>query len=217
MLIHTPRLRLLTCELSHLSAIAADPASLGKSLGIAVPEQWPLHRRAYQHAETLARKNPLLVSSGWWLYLFVEPALKALVGSGGFKSAPDTGRNRLRDRAGLPSPGLCNRGLARFDSLRILPFRRQCSTSAFATPKMPAVGTGAGARHEKNRGGGRCRRGQCVGVATHARCVSESGDSVVQTFRSSQVFSGSHNSKSDTVSQLRHDCGQMIETTHSQQ
>ena len=91
MLIHTPRLRLLTCELSHLSAIAADPASLGKSLGIAVPEQWPLHRRAYQHAETLARKNPLLVSSGWWLYLFVEPALKALVGSGGFKSAPDTG------------------------------------------------------------------------------------------------------------------------------
>jgi len=89
MLIHTPRLRLLTCELSHLSAIAADPASLGKSLGIAVPEQWPVHRQAYRHAETLARKKPLLVSSGWWLYLFVEPELKALVGSGGFKSAPD--------------------------------------------------------------------------------------------------------------------------------
>ena len=27
--------------------------------------------------------------SGWWLYLFVHPVLKSLVGSGGFKGAPD--------------------------------------------------------------------------------------------------------------------------------
>ena len=90
MLIHTRRLRLLTCELPHLSAIASDAASLAKLLGVAVPEHWPVHRTAYRHAEVLARKNPLLVSSGWWLYLFVDPVLKVLVGSGGFKAAPDT-------------------------------------------------------------------------------------------------------------------------------
>lgn len=89
MLIHTQRLRLLTCEEQHLSAIAADPASLGELLGVAVPQGWPEHRQAYRHARDLVRKDPLLAPSGWWLYLFVEPVLKVLVGSGGFKSAPD--------------------------------------------------------------------------------------------------------------------------------
>ena len=89
MLIHTQRLRLLTCELPHLTAIAQNPASLGTLLGVTVPDHWPAHRSAYGHAEALARKNPLLVMSGWWLYLFVDPASKVLVGSGGFKSAPD--------------------------------------------------------------------------------------------------------------------------------
>ena len=89
MLIHTQRLRLLTCEEPHLSAIAADPASLGELLGVAIPQHWPEHREAYRHSRELVRKNPLLASSGWWLYLFVDPVLKVLIGSGGFKGAPD--------------------------------------------------------------------------------------------------------------------------------
>jgi ribosomal-protein-alanine N-acetyltransferase len=89
MLIHTQRLRLLTCEEEHLSAIASDPRSLEQLLGVGVPAGWPEHRRAYGHARDLVRNNPLLASSGWWLYMFVEPALKALIGSGGFKGAPD--------------------------------------------------------------------------------------------------------------------------------
>jgi RimJ/RimL family protein N-acetyltransferase len=90
MLIHTQRLRLLTCEEQHLAAIATEPGSLGELLGIAIPEHWPEHRQAYRHARNLLKKNPLVASSGWWLYLFVEPVLRTLVGSGGFKAAPDT-------------------------------------------------------------------------------------------------------------------------------
>ena len=89
MLIHTQRLRLITCEQKYLAAIVRDPCSLGELLKVTVPEQWPEHPQAYSHALSLLKEQPLLPYSGWWLYLFVHPSLKALVGSGGFKSAPD--------------------------------------------------------------------------------------------------------------------------------
>lgn len=89
MLIHTPRLRLMTMELAHLAAIVRDPFSLGDLLGVAIPEQWPAYPAAYPHALDLLRENPLRSYSGWWLYLFVDPAHKVLVGCGGFKDAPD--------------------------------------------------------------------------------------------------------------------------------
>lgn len=89
MLIHTRRLRIITCQEEHLAAIVEDPASLGAVLGVSVPAQWPAHPAAYPHALAALRKRPLLASSGWWLYLFVDAARKSLVGCGGFKSAPD--------------------------------------------------------------------------------------------------------------------------------
>ena len=89
MLIHTPRLRLMTMELAHLAAIVRDPFSLGELLGVAIPEQWPAYPAAYPHALDLLRKNPLRSYSGWWLYLFADPAHQVLVGCGGFKDAPD--------------------------------------------------------------------------------------------------------------------------------
>jgi len=89
MLIHTPRLHLMTMELAHLAAIVRDPLSLGDLLGVAIPEQWPAYPAAYPHALDLLRKDPLRSYSGWWLYLFVDPAHKVLVGCGGFKDAPD--------------------------------------------------------------------------------------------------------------------------------
>ncbi len=90
MLIHTPRLRLITLEADHLTALAQSPQSLGDLLGVAIPDQWPAHPAAYREALSLLRKMPLLPWSGWWLYLFVSPALKSVMGCGGFKSAPDT-------------------------------------------------------------------------------------------------------------------------------
>jgi ribosomal-protein-alanine N-acetyltransferase len=89
MLIHTPRLRLLTMELAHLAAIVRDPVSLGDLLGVAIPEGWPAHPAAYPHALALLKKESLRSSSGWWLYLFMDPVQKVLVGCGGFKDAPD--------------------------------------------------------------------------------------------------------------------------------
>lgn len=89
MLIHTQRLRLLTCEEKYLAAIVRDPQSLGELLKVTVPEGWPEHPDAYSHALSLLKEQPLLPYSGWWLYLFVHPVLRAVVGCGGFKSAPD--------------------------------------------------------------------------------------------------------------------------------
>ena len=88
MLIHTPRLRLMTMELAHLAAIVRDPFSLGDLLRVAIPEGWPAYPAAYPHALDL-QKKPLRSYSGWWLYLFVDPVDQVLVGCGGFKDAPD--------------------------------------------------------------------------------------------------------------------------------
>ncbi|NIO41753.1 MAG: GNAT family N-acetyltransferase [Burkholderiales bacterium] len=89
MLIHTQRLRLISFQEEHLSSIVGDPRTLGELLRVKVPEKWPGHPQAYSHALALLRKQPLLQYSGWWLYMFVNTAIKALVGSGGFKSTPD--------------------------------------------------------------------------------------------------------------------------------
>jgi len=89
MLIHTPRLRLITMELEHLAAIVRDPASLGDVLGVSVPDEWPSYPAAFPHALALLKKEPQRALSGWWLYLFVDPAQKLLAGCGGFKEAPD--------------------------------------------------------------------------------------------------------------------------------
>lgn len=89
MLIHTPRLQLLTCELVHLAAIVRNPVSLGGLLDATIPDGWPAYPDAFAHALALLKKEPLRSSSGWWLYLFVNPAQNILVGCGGFKEAPD--------------------------------------------------------------------------------------------------------------------------------
>jgi RimJ/RimL family protein N-acetyltransferase len=89
MLIHTPRLRLMTMEAAHLAAIGRNADSLGDLLGVAIPPAWPTYPEAYGHALALLKKEPARSSSGWWLYLFVDPAHRVLVGSGGFKEPPD--------------------------------------------------------------------------------------------------------------------------------
>jgi RimJ/RimL family protein N-acetyltransferase len=89
MLIHTPNLRLYTCTAEHLEAIVRDPASLGPLLDVSIPEGWPNFPPAYPQLLEMLKAQPLLALSGWWLYLFVDPRERALVGCGGFRSAPD--------------------------------------------------------------------------------------------------------------------------------
>ena len=90
MLIHTPRLRLLTCQLPHLEAIVREPKSLGPLLGVCIPDGWPVHPEAYACVLAVLRADPLLVYTGWWLYLFLDPERRALVGCGGFRGNPTT-------------------------------------------------------------------------------------------------------------------------------
>jgi hypothetical protein len=148
MLIHTQRLRLITCEQEYLAAIVRDPCSLGELLKVTVPEQWPEHPQAYSHALSLLKEQPLLPSSGWWLYLFVHPSLKALVGSGGFKSAPD-------------ADGVVEIGC------EIAPAFRRLNAD-----EGPTVGAGEGSGYEAQwRGDRPCRR-QGMELAHHATSIS---------------------------------------------
>jgi len=89
MLIHTPRLRLITFDADHLAALVSDPRSLGALFKVAIPDQWPALPSAYALALSRLREQPSLSLSGWWLYLFISPSLKSVVGSGGFRSDPD--------------------------------------------------------------------------------------------------------------------------------
>ncbi|MGH8629357.1 MAG: GNAT family N-acetyltransferase [Burkholderiales bacterium] len=89
MLIHTPNLRLFTCTAEHLEAIVRDPASLGTLLNASIAEGWPNFPPAYPRLLEALKQDPMLVWSGWGLYLFVEPEKRALIGCGGFRGPPD--------------------------------------------------------------------------------------------------------------------------------
>lgn len=89
MLIHTPHLRLFTALEEHLAAIIREPKSLGALLDVSIPDGWPYFPEAYPYLLDALKREPLLPQSGWWLYLFVDPEERALVGCGGFKEKPD--------------------------------------------------------------------------------------------------------------------------------
>ncbi|HWQ38722.1 MAG TPA: GNAT family protein [Burkholderiales bacterium] len=88
MLIHTPNLRISTCTPEQLDAIVRDPKSLAALLNVSIPDGWPYFPQAYPHLRELLKQDPLRPYSGWWLYLFVRPEERALVGCGGFQDKP---------------------------------------------------------------------------------------------------------------------------------
>jgi RimJ/RimL family protein N-acetyltransferase len=110
MLIHTRRLRLMTMELAHLAAIVRGPGSLGDLLGVTIPDGWPVYPAAFPHALALLRREPHRPFSGWWLYLFVDPAKNILVGCGGFREAPDV--DGVVEIGGEIAPSLRRQGFA---------------------------------------------------------------------------------------------------------
>jgi [ribosomal protein S5]-alanine N-acetyltransferase len=87
--IETPRLRLIPCELRHFEAIlAADRGRLGRMLGVAIPDDgfdFPgsasveTMRSLHEHLKA----NPDAL--GWWTYLFVHAGDRMLIGQGGYK------------------------------------------------------------------------------------------------------------------------------------
>jgi len=89
-MIETARLRLVPCELNHFEAILDDERRLAPALGVTLAEDWlgfPAAREAMRPCYEHLKSNPSVL--GWWTYLFVHKADRALVGLGGFKGGPD--------------------------------------------------------------------------------------------------------------------------------
>ena len=130
MLIHTEHLRLLTCQHEHLEAIVREPKSLSALLGVLIPDGWPAYSEAYPHALESLRKDPLKPYSGWWLYLFIHSAERALVGCGGFKGPPDA--DGLVEIGCEIAPAYRGRGLGAEATLGLARY-------AFTRPQVSAV------------------------------------------------------------------------------
>ena len=84
-MINTKRLQIIRCEQRHLEALAASRATLAALLGFTLPPSWPLFPEAYVPSPAPERE----ANHPWGSYFFLAPTLKSLVGSGGFKGAPD--------------------------------------------------------------------------------------------------------------------------------
>lgn len=87
-MIETPRLRLIPCELHHFEAILSDQRQLERMLGVTVlddsfdfPGVMTIEAMRYMHEYLKANPNAL----GWWTYLFVHVEDEVLIGPGGFK------------------------------------------------------------------------------------------------------------------------------------
>lgn len=92
MMISTPNLKLIPCELKHFEAILKSPNELEHLLGVTVPDNWfdfpgvsgiEAIRFAYEHL----KKHPDVL--GWWTYLIVHVEDGVLVGQGGYKGPAD--------------------------------------------------------------------------------------------------------------------------------
>lgn len=80
MIIETPNLRLLPCEVVHFEAL----------LRVELAEEWlgfAAAQEAMQPSFEYLKAQPSAL--GWWTYLFVHTADNALIGLGGFKGEPD--------------------------------------------------------------------------------------------------------------------------------
>lgn len=86
--LRTSRLELILADRQALEALVAGRDALAAHLGVIVPDGWPEFPEAYRYSLSLMDKEP--DPGPWWAYLFIDRADRTLVGSGGFKSRPDT-------------------------------------------------------------------------------------------------------------------------------
>jgi ribosomal-protein-alanine N-acetyltransferase len=85
-MIETLRLQLVPCELSHFEAILHDEQKLASLLQVTLAEDWlgfPAAQEAMQPSYEYLKAHPSAL--GWWTYLFIHKADRALIGLGGFK------------------------------------------------------------------------------------------------------------------------------------
>ena len=90
MTIETAHLRLIPCSLAHFEAMLRDEKELAALLEVELAEEWlgfAAAKEAMPPAYERLKSHPSIL--GWWTYLFVHAADKALIGVGGFKGEAD--------------------------------------------------------------------------------------------------------------------------------
>lgn len=85
-MIETRRLRLKPVERRHREAFQQGKGSLGKLLGVAMPDAWPHFPEAMMLGPETA---PAAESPAWEGYFYIHPADGMLIGDGGFKGPPN--------------------------------------------------------------------------------------------------------------------------------
>jgi [ribosomal protein S5]-alanine N-acetyltransferase len=90
-MIRTKRLQLIPVEQRHKRAFADGIAELAALLGVSVPDGWPQFPEAF--LPTADQVREIIETAAWGGYFFIDPALAAVVGNGGFHGTPDVGGN----------------------------------------------------------------------------------------------------------------------------
>jgi RimJ/RimL family protein N-acetyltransferase len=88
LIIETPNLRLVPCEVAHLDAFMRDRRELGSLLGVTVPDNWPTFAESLSHVYQHLKSDPISAVE-WGFHLFVHARDRALIGEGGFKGKPN--------------------------------------------------------------------------------------------------------------------------------
>ncbi len=86
--IQTERLLLVPVTPEHVDAFFKSRAELGKLLGAAVPDEWPVAPEIMEYWREKA--GDLDRDAGWAGYFFVQRDKRGVIGDGGFKRPPDT-------------------------------------------------------------------------------------------------------------------------------
>lgn len=130
-MIETSRLELIPCDLAHFEAIISDEAKLASLLQVKLAEDWlgfDAAREAMQPAYEYLRSHPTVL--GWWTYLFVHKADRALIGLGGFKG--EVNEEGMVEIGYEIAPGYRRRGLALEAALGMIEY-------AFSDPRIKRV------------------------------------------------------------------------------
>jgi RimJ/RimL family protein N-acetyltransferase len=121
--------KVIACDIQHLTAALEDPAALGRRVGAEVApelieEEW---LGAFRFAcDELVRRPEIF---GWWSYLFVLDEPSILCGMGGYKGPPKDGVVEIGYSI---APSLRGRGLATAAA-------RELVRIAFDDPSVVAV------------------------------------------------------------------------------
>ena len=111
---------------SHRAAIVSGAEALTELSGLEVPGGWPIHPEIFERA-----CNP-----AWPLFLFVDPELSSIVGSGGFLSSPDD--NGLVQIGYEVAPQFRGKGIATEAMQAILSRKPETPLVAAVAPANPS-------------------------------------------------------------------------------